>query len=138
MCIRDRCWKAYPFLGQYSEQFCEHNKKWKVKKQTRFVYNISVKLEKQSTTKKGNELISVRSITRVWKQLPVTDQDIDTSMVILGTEAENYLRQFASKEDVDKTFGLYDKHGEFFIGDSPIKIEGDDIIIWLHSNLLSK
>ena len=37
-----------------------------------------------------------------------TDQDIDTSMVILGTVAENYLRQFASKEDVDKTFGLYD------------------------------
>jgi len=31
-----------------------------------------------------------------------TDQDIDTSMVILGTVAENYLRQFASKEDVDK------------------------------------
>jgi len=50
-------------------------------------------------------------------------------MVILGTMAENYLRQFASKEEVDKTFGLYDKHGEFFIGDSPVKIEGDDIIV---------
>jgi len=48
-------------------------------------------------------------------------------MVVLGTVAENYLRQFASKED--KTFGLYDKHGEFFIGDSPVKIEGDDIIV---------
>jgi len=50
-------------------------------------------------------------------------------MVILGTVAENYLRQFASKEDVDQTFGLYDKHGEFFIGDSHVKIEGDDIIV---------
>jgi len=58
-------------------------------------------------------------------QAAETYQDIDTSMVILGTVAENYLRQFASKEDVDKTFGLYDKHGEFFIGDSPVKIEGD-------------
>jgi len=62
-------------------------------------------------------------------QAAETDQDIDTSMVILGTVAENYLRQFASKEEVDKTFGLYDKHGEFFIGDSPVKIEGDDIIV---------
>ena len=62
-------------------------------------------------------------------QAAETDQDIDTSMVILGTVAENYLRQFASKEDVDKTFGLYNKHGEFFIGDSPVKIEGDDIIV---------
>jgi len=43
--------------------------------------------------------------------------------------AENYLRQFAGKEDVDKTFGLYYKHGEFFISDSPVKIEGDDIIV---------
>ena len=60
-------------------------------------------------------------------QAAETDQDIDTS--ILGTVAENYLTQFASKEDVDKTFGLYAKHGEFFIGDSLIKIEGDDIIV---------
>jgi len=57
-------------------------------------------------------------------QAAKTDEDIDTSMVILGTVTEKYLRQFARKEDVDKTFGLYDKHGEFFIGDSPVKIEG--------------
>ena len=50
-------------------------------------------------------------------------------MVILGTVAENYFRQLASKEDVDKTFGLYNKHGEFFIGDSRVKVEGDDIIV---------
>ena len=73
---------------------------------------------------KAIELAKYQSI-----QAAETDQDIDTSIVILGTVAENYLRQFASKEDVDKTFGLYDKHGEFFIGDSPVKIEGDDIIV---------
>jgi len=50
-------------------------------------------------------------------------------MVILDAMAEKYLRQFASKEDVDKTFGLYDTHGKFFISDSPVKIEGDDIIV---------
>ena len=43
--------------------------------------------------------------------------------------AEKYLRQFASKEDVDKTLGLYDKHGKFFIGGSPVKIKVDDITV---------
>ena len=62
-------------------------------------------------------------------QAAETDEDIDTSMVILGAVAEKYLRQFASKEAVDKTFGLYGKYGEFFIGDSPVKIEGDDITV---------
>jgi len=62
-------------------------------------------------------------------QAAKTDEDIDTSMVILGAVAEKYLRQFASKEDIEKTFGLYNKHGEFFIGDSPVIIEGDDIIV---------
>jgi len=57
------------------------------------------------------------------------DESLDTSMMILGPVAEKYLRQFASKEEVDKTFGLYDKDGEFFIGDSPVKIEADDITV---------
>jgi len=41
------------------------------------------------------------------------DESLDTSMVILGPVAEKYLGQFASKEKVDKTFGLYVKDGEF-------------------------
>ena len=46
-------------------------------------------------------------------QAAETDEDIDTSMVILGAVAEKYLRQFASKEDVYKTFALYDKQRVF-------------------------
>ena len=57
------------------------------------------------------------------------DQDPNTSMLYIGEVAEKYLRQFANKEEVDKTFGLYDKNGEFFIDDSPVKIDGDDIIV---------
>jgi len=47
----------------------------------------------------------------------------------LGKIASHYLRHFASKEGVDKTFGLYDKDGVFYIGDSPVEIVDDDITV---------
>jgi len=53
----------------------------------------------------------------------------DTSILYLGDIASNYLRQFASKEGVDKTFGLYDKGGVFYIGDSPVEILDNNITI---------
>ena len=53
----------------------------------------------------------------------------DASILYLGEIASHYLRQFASKEDVDKTFGLYDKDGVFYIGDSPVEIVDDNITI---------
>ena len=37
--------------------------------------------------------------------------------------------KFASKTGVDKTFGLYDKDGEFYIGDKGVLISGDNLII---------
>jgi len=30
---------------------------------------------------------------------------------------------------VDKTFGLYDKDGKFYIGNTPVEIVGDNIIV---------
>ena len=53
----------------------------------------------------------------------------DTSILYLGEIASHYLRQFASKEGVDKTFGLYDKDSAFYIGDSPVEIVNDNITI---------
>jgi len=53
----------------------------------------------------------------------------DTSILYLGETATRYLRHFASKENVDKTFGLYDKNGAFYVGDLPVKIIDDNIII---------
>ena len=53
----------------------------------------------------------------------------DTSILYLGEIASHYLRHFASKEGVDKTFGLYDKDGVFYIGDSPVEIVDDDITV---------
>jgi hypothetical protein len=48
----------------------------------------------------------------------------------LGTIATKYLQQYASnKKAVDTTFGIYSKDGQFYIGTSPITIQGDDITV---------
>ena len=57
------------------------------------------------------------------------DEDLDTSGLYLGEIAEEYLRKFASKQEVDKTFGIYNKDGKFYIGNSPIEIADDNITI---------
>ena len=57
------------------------------------------------------------------------EEDLDTSGLYIGEIAEQYLRQFASRQEVDKTFGLYDKDGEFYIGNSPITISDNNITV---------
>jgi hypothetical protein len=51
------------------------------------------------------------------------------SMMELGPIATQYLRSMASKTLTDKTFGLHDRNGGFYIGDSEVTIAGDDIIV---------
>ena len=46
-----------------------------------------------------------------------------------GEVAEKYLRKFATKDDADKTFGLYDKHGNFYIGNKLVTIIDNDLIV---------
>ena len=60
---------------------------------------------------------------------PEESEDLDTSGLFIGPVAEQYLRQFASQQEVDKTFGIYDRDGKFYIGDSPIEIDGDNITV---------
>jgi len=56
-------------------------------------------------------------------------EDLDTSGLFIGPVAELYLRLFASQQEVDKTFGIYDNGGKFYICDSPIEIGGDNITV---------
>ena len=46
----------------------------------------------------------------------------------IGNIAAHYLRKYTTKE-ADKTFGIYDKDGEFYIGDTKVAINDDDIIV---------
>ena len=45
-----------------------------------------------------------------------------------GDIAVSYLRKFVTK-DADKTYGMYDKDGEFYIGDTKVGVIDDNIMV---------
>ena len=47
----------------------------------------------------------------------------------IGDIAESYLRKFTTKEEVDRTYGLYDRKGEFYIGNKPVVIKENNIVV---------
>ena len=49
--------------------------------------------------------------------------------VFIGDIAEQYLRKFATVSGADKTFGLRDKDGKFYIGNKETKIKQNNIIV---------
>ena len=45
----------------------------------------------------------------------------------IGEVAEKYLRKFATKSEADTTYGLYDRKGNFYIGNKPVVIIDNNI-----------
>ena len=62
-------------------------------------------------------------------QARTDDDEPKESLIKLAPIATQYLRSMASKVSTDKTFGLHDKDGKFYIGDYEVTISDDDIII---------
>ena len=54
------------------------------------------------------------------------EEEVD---VYIGDIAEQYLRKLASASGTDKTFGLRDKIGKFYIGNKEAKIKENNIIV---------
>ena len=54
------------------------------------------------------------------------EEEVD---VFIGDIAEEYLRKFATVSGADKTFGLRDKDGRFYIGKKEAKIKENNIIV---------
>ena len=46
----------------------------------------------------------------------------------IGDIAESYLRKFARKDEADKTYGVYDRQGGFYIGNKPVFIKENNIV----------
>ena len=58
------------------------------------------------------------------------DDPVDITTLELGDIATKYLKEYTSnKNKTDKTFGIYSEDGDFFIGNSPIKFDGDDMMV---------
>ena len=47
----------------------------------------------------------------------------------LGPTAVSSLKRFLTKEGADKTYGIYDKDGKFYIGNKEVGIEDNNIIV---------
>ena len=47
----------------------------------------------------------------------------------IGEVAEKYLRKFATKSEADTTYRLYDIKGNFYIGNKPVVIINDNIMV---------
>ena len=47
----------------------------------------------------------------------------------IGKVAENYLRKFTTKDEADRPYELYDRHGNFYIGNKPVVIIDNNIVV---------
>ena len=55
------------------------------------------------------------------------DDISDTGILYLGDIATQYLRQFASLQKTNKSYGIYDRDGKFYIGNTPVEISNNNI-----------
>ena len=57
------------------------------------------------------------------------DDGVEEVEVFMGYIAEQYLRKFASVSGADKSFGLRDEDGKFYIGNKEAEIKENNIIV---------
>ena len=75
--------------------------------------------------KEGIENLPLKVFNKVFPSLEYKESDL----LKLGPLAVNALIQAFTREGVDLTFGIYAKDKKFHIGDKPVIIKDDDIII---------
>ena len=75
--------------------------------------------------KEGIEKLPQAIIFPAYPSITLPKEDV----LELGSTATTALKRSLTKEGVDKTYGIRDEGGKFFIGTKEVKIKGDDIII---------
>ena len=81
--------------------------------------------EELKPIKEGIEKIPQAITFPAYPSIVASEEDIFK----LGPQAVSALKQFLSKEGADKTFGIYDEGGKFYIGDKPVVIKDNNIIV---------
>ena len=90
--------------------------------------------QKEATEKITSELIPVKEgikelPLKLFNQIFPSIEFKDSDVMELGTLAVYSLIEAFTKEGVDKTFGLYAKDKKFYIGNKPVIISNNDIIV---------
>ena len=57
------------------------------------------------------------------------EEETFTAPYFIGDIAESYLRKFTTKAEADRTYGLYDRKGEFYIGNKPVVIKEKNFVV---------
>ena len=58
-----------------------------------------------------------------------SEKPLEEDMQFIGEVAEKYLRKFVTKDEADTTYGLYDRKGNFYIGNKPVVIIDNNIVV---------
>ena len=59
----------------------------------------------------------------------VDDKETIVAPYFIGDIAESYLRKFTTKSEADKTYGLYDRKGKFYIDNKTVDIKDHNIVV---------
>ena len=60
---------------------------------------------------------------------PPEGEETFVAPYFIGDIAECYLKKFATKAEADRTYGLYDRKSEFYIGNKPVVIKENNIMV---------
>ena len=81
--------------------------------------------EELKPIKEGIEKLPQAVTFPAYPSIVASEEDI----LKIGPQAVSALKKFLSKEGADKTFGIYDEGGKFYIGDKPVVIKDSNIIV---------
>ena len=79
--------------------------------------------------KEGLENLPILTPIKEGEPIPAVEMTQEQRKKILGPIASEALEKYTTLEGADKVFGMVKKDKYYYIGDKPIKIKGDNIII---------
>ena len=83
--------------------------------------------ERLKPIKEGIENIPQAITFPAFPSIQAPEGEEDTQYI--RTEATKYLKKFATKSEADTTYGLYDRCGNFYIGNKPVVIIDNNIMV---------
>ena len=99
--------------------------------------NLLQKRKKLQRKRLRKNLSLLKKVSRVYHKLLHAYPSIEASKeketfvdpYFIGDIAESYLRKFTTKAETDRTYGLYDRKGKFYIGNKPVVIKENNIVV---------
>ena len=79
--------------------------------------------------REGLENLPILTLIKEGEPIPAVEMTQEQRKKILGPIASKAFEKYTTLEGADKVFGMVKKGKYYYIGDKPIKIKGDNIII---------